>query len=585
MHHSRRRPSTVALLLVLGLGAVAPTARAEFPQVKINFIDTSEAPKIKIWASAARRGFRPPGDKDLTGVTIFRVPEKGSAQELFALDDGKITWPKGLSEEDIKKKEATPPELALAADLDKGQAIVVIAPGSQDPEYRDGPLGERARNGAGLFFKKLGKGNLMNVIWATDYVLSYVHTEGRNTSLSKIESEREACDKWERERLRFHGMTPEALLEAEGPPPTGFRKGEAYCGLTKEYEGFPKILNKTAYEGFHPNLFGLQQKLCVPPPPEHARKTTGGPGEDEEGAQRVAAIDVALEMLAKHPDPAMPKVLIIAGDGRDGYINALTDCRRKYELECADVPEIKSVTDPKKRREPLAKCVNSKLADFISTEQRFFIERLPTWLALAKAANIRIYSIVLPTATEHTRERLEVLAWRTGGTAHVATDINQVSDIYEQLIAELSHQMVVTFVDEEATPGSTVSYSVEARGAIGPRKSADKATSEPFNALVPPAIERSTVNTLKSLGEKKLGKAGFMAALAAAGVVLLVLLLALGKKLLGAGQAAGAKGAKAAQGAAKGGSDAAAKAKAKAIEKAKKAKEAQKKAMEKAKKG
>jgi hypothetical protein len=323
----------------------------------------------------------------------------------------------------------------------------------------------------------------------------------------------------------------------------------------------------------------------VPPPPEHARKSTGGPGEESEETKRLAAIDVALEMLAKHPDPAMPKVLIITGDGRDGYINALADCRRKYELECQSAPEVAAITDAKKRREPLAKCVNAKLADFIATEQRFFIERLPSWLALAKAANIRIYSIIHPTATDHTRERLEVLAWRTGGTAHFAPDINQVSEIYERLIAELSHQMVITFVDEEAKPGTEVSYSVEARGKIGPKKSDDKALSPPFKALVPPAIERSTVNELKDLGQKKLGKTGFMAALAGAGVLVLVLLVGLGKKVLGAGQAAGAKGMKSAQGAAKGGSDAAAKAKAKAIEQAKKAKEAQKKAMEKAKKG
>ena len=106
---------------------------------------------------------------------------------------------------------------------------------------------------------------------------------------------------------------------------------------------------------------------------------------------------------------------------------------------------------------------------------------------------------------------------------------------------------------------------------------------------MPRSIERSTINELKSLGQQKLGKTGFIAALAGVGALVLLLLFKLGKKLFGDGSAAAGKAAKGAQGkaagAGKGASDKAAKAKKKAIDAAKKAKEAQKKAAEKAKKG
>jgi hypothetical protein len=187
-----------------------------------------------------------------------------------------------------------------------------------------------------------------------------------------------------------------------------------------------------------------------------------------------------------------------------------------------------------------------------------------------------------PTAPPYARERLDVLAWRTGGTSRYAADANQVGDYYDDLITELNNQVVITFVDDEAKPNAELQYEVEVRGLLGDASSSATARSEPFKAVVPPAIEKSMISEFKTFGQAKLGKTGFLAALAGVGLLVLLLLFKLGKKLFSDGSAKAAKGAK---GAAGKGNDAAAKAKAKAIEKAKKAKEAQKKAMEKAKKG
>lgn len=587
MVNTKRNASAgLALLLGAALATFASPVRAEFPQVKINYVDTSQAPKIRIWASVMTKGWKPQGDKDLTGVTLFRKPQGAAAVEVLGFEEGELVLPKGLSEEEKKQKEAElAAELALAAEVDQGAAIVVVVPGFQDPEYRNGTLGERSRSGAGLFFKKLGKNNQMNAIWYNDFVWSYVHTEGRTNGLTKLEPELEKCAKWEREILPERGLTPEELAEklaAEGGG-NGLRKNEARCGLTKDYGEFGKYIQKSAYDGFWPQLFGLSQRMCVKP--EHEIKRTGLAADGgETGEKRLTAIDAALEMLVKGGQPGMPKILILTGDGRDGYINATSDCRSKYTADCQGREDIKSLKG-RAQREALHACVSEQLEKDIRVEQGAFIEKLPKWLGLAKAANIRIYSVIHPTAPPHARERMEVLAWRTGGTARYATDPNEVIDHYDNLITELNNQVVLTFVDKEATPNAELSYEIEARGLFGEGGAAAEATSDAYTAAVPPAIERTLVNEVKSFGEKKLGKTGFMAALIGVGLLLLVIVFKLVKKLVGAGKDAGAKAAKGAQGAGKGKMDAAAKAKAKAIEKAKKAKEAQKKAMEKAKKG
>ena len=576
---------TLALALC-AIGTFAETARAQDfeGQIKINFIDTTQAPKIRVYASLLKRRAKPPGEKELTGVTLYRKPDKSAPVRMFAFKDGDIVWDKDVTEDEKKKKEkdGTLPVLASAGELETGAAIMVVAPGFEDAEYKNGTLGERSRNGAGLFFKKLGKTHKMNALWYSDFVYGYVYAEGRLSELAKLDQYLPICRKWERDQARHFGMTAEEAAAADGaePPdpkaPVVPKKGEARCGLTGDYAEIGKIIAKTPYDGFWPQLFGLSQHLCTTP--DHPIKKTSMRADADEGS-RLTAIDTAFEMLVRGAEPGQPRILILTGDGRDCYVNAPDDCRTKYSADCqtrvpADAPE---------RSKALKTCVDDQLQKDAAGEQGVFAKKLPTWLGIAKAADIRIYSVIHPTAPKYARERLELLSWRTGGTPRFAEDANEVLDRYDELIRELNGQIVLTFVDPEATPDTLVNYVVE--GHLG----STKYTSEAFSARTPPAVERSLIYEFKTFGQKKLGKVGFMAALIGVGLLVLLLLLKIVKKIAKKGDGvvkAGAKGAKSAQGAVKKGGDAAKKVKEKAklIEKAKKAKEAQKKALEKAKK-
>ncbi len=583
--HRRLVPTLACAVIATGIFA-GPAGAQDFEgQIKINFIDTTQAPKIRVYASLLKRRAKPPGEKELSAVTLYRKPDKSAPVEMFGFKDGEIVWGKEVTDEEKKKKEkdGTAPVLTTAGELETGAAIVVVAPGFEDAEYKNGTLGERSRNGAGLFFKKLGKTHRMNAIWYSDFVYSYVYTEGRLSELAKLDQYLPICRKWEHDQARHFGMTPEEVLAADGgePPdpkaPVGPKKGEALCGLTSEYAGLGKIVAKTPYDGFWPQLFGLPKRMCTAP--DHPIKKTSIKDADDGAGGRLNAMDAALEMLVRGADPGQPRILILTGDGRDGYINAPDDCRVKYEAEC----QKNTPPDTAERTKAVKKCVDEQLSKDASAEQSAFAKKLPVWLGIAKAADIRIYSVIHPTAPPYARERLELLAWRTGGTPRYAEDANEVLDRYDDLIHELNSQIVLTFVDEEAKPETPVSYIVE--GRLG----ATKYTSEAFTAKTPPKVERSIIYEFKTFGQKKLGKVGFMAALIGVGLIVLLVFVKIGKKIAKKGDGAmkaGAKGVKGAQGGAKMGGDAAKKAKEKAklIEKAKKAKEAQKKALEKAKK-
>ncbi len=581
-----------ALVAALALDPVAGPSGAGAqvfePQLKINHIDTSKAPLIRVFASVLAARTRPVDPKLIGEVALFRKPEGESAEKLFSFEGGELKWPKDLDEEAIKKKEKEEgkPELAFAADLKDGAAVVVIAPGFQDIEYRAGALGAVSKSAAALFLKKLGSANLLNVIWYNDYVHTYVYKDGYTNGLTVLTPELVGeARKWETKSLEFWGLTEEEAAEARGEEPgaapKGPRKGEVRYGLHADYSQFPGYVAKQGYEGYWPQLFGIGQvtEPCQTPEFPIKRMTMGG----EEG-QRIQALDLALEILTRDALPGQPRILIITGDGRDGYINQLEECRFRFETECDAQDDVKRAaaraargdwSDRKRANEIRKKCIDGKKQaranQMIAAEQAVFARKLPVWIGLAKAANIRIYTVIHPTAQPYTRERLELLAWRTGGTPRYAADANEVSVMSDALAEELNGQIVLTFMDTTVDPKEDVTYQVEVKAGRSTFR------SDTFKVLAPPRFEPGLIASVKAFGEGKLGKGGFLAAVIVVGLLVLVILLKILGKIFKSGEAAAKKASKGGKGAEK--------AKKKAIERAKKMKDAQKKAAAKAKGG
>ena len=532
--------------LVLG-GTTSSRAEIEddFPQAKINFVDISGAPRIRMFVSLLDGRLRVVPAEWVEELSVHLQVTGQKSKLLFTLEDGEPAFPELDEDSEIQQipTEADLPLMALAEEDEAGVAAVVVVPGI-DPDYRDTELGERVKNGAGLFFKKLGKANRMNIIWYTDELLTYVQDKGRKAELTLLSATmRQKCTNWELQQLETYGEEPEPPEEGAGPDPD-----EAYCGLTSEYGELPNVLLTTAFQGAYPKLFGLEPTYCSKPKLERmslGRFTGGDDDEDDDdpGASGRSAMDLALEMLIRDATPGQPKLLILLGDGRDDYVHRLKECGERFRrtAPCSEA-------DGKARDT----CVDAQLKKAIAKEQIQFLEKATRWIALAKAAGIRVYSVVHPNARPHERERLELLAWRTGGTARVAENENEVVDLYTELTDELNGQLMISFTDFGALPGTQRSYEATLGGSGRKFKTPAYAVSIPHQPEGLPVL----MADLRSMGEGKLGKTGFMVlGIGIALVLALILFKIFGKvfkKILGKGAKGVKGGAKGAKGLAKG---------------------------------
>jgi hypothetical protein len=557
------RPLGTVLGVALAVGGARPAyAEASFPQCKINAVDTTGAPRIKLYVSFLDRRLRPVNfDEFVRELSLLKVPEEGKPKPLFWMTgeerEVKIPTDKDAEEESEEAKaekqqeaEKDAPTATLMGDEPGGLAAVVVMPGYSGTEYRDGLLGERQKTGASLFFKKLGKTNLMNVVWYTDEVYAFVYSRGRMNELTRLRSMDDKCVEWKRMQLEAE---PEEETKEEGKEAEKKEEGpgenEAVCGLTDKYDGLKKIIENTAYSGFYPNLFGLGAPLCGKPEyPNTAPDENAKP-----------AFETALEMLVRDAKPGQPKNLILLGDGRDGYIFRTQECKSSFADRCRK---------PKDGQKPsyreVKACMDELVKKLLVQEQKTFEAKLTRWIGLAKASGVRVHSVVNPNAEPHERERLEVLALRTGGTVRFADDPNQVVDLYTDLVDEITGQIVIAATDKEATPGKTVSYQVELGYLAGGSKGSCKTGF--FATAVPGKHEGLTITIYESiaLGEEKLGKWPFWLSVGAAALALLFLVFKTVQKSIqmikGAGKEAKAAAdkAKAAAGAAKGAAGAAA---------------------------
>ncbi len=530
--------TTGALIVGAVLLATPAPSRAgvesDFPQAKINYVDISSAPRIRMFVSLLDRRLRAVPAEWVEELSVQLKVKGEKARPLFTMKDGEPSFPEPDEDTDIGiPTEADLPLVQLAEEDEAGIAAVVVVPGI-DPDYRDTELGERVKNGAGLFFKKLGKANRMNIIWYSDELLTYVQDKGRKAELTLLSATmREKCADWQLQQLETYGEEPEPPEEGAGPNPD-----EAYCGLTAEYGELPNILLTTAFQGAYPKLFGLEPTYCGKPEVDRINmgKFTGGDDDDDDdetGANDRSAMDLALEMLIREAVPGQPKVLILLGDGRDDYVHRLKECKERFRR-----------TKPcsKKQGKARTKCVDAQVKKAIAEEQLQFIDKATLWIALAKAAGIRIYSVVHPNARPHERERLELLAWRTGGTARAAQNENEVVDLYTELADELNGQHLISFTDFGALPGTERSYEAKLKGSGRTFK------TPAFQVSIPHLPEGLPVvmADFRSMGEGKVGKTGFL--LIGIGVALILALILfkifgkIFKKILGKG-AKGVKGA------------------------------------------
>ena len=206
---------------------------------------------------------------------------------------------------------------------------------------------------------------------------------------------------------------------------------------------------------------------------------------------------------------------MILGDGRDGYSQPQSECLVWARARCAE-----SEKSSKER----AHCVEETLNKVAVAEQERFLVRGEKIIALAKAAGVRIFTVSNSLSSSAERERLEVLAWRTGGTARVAEDPNQVVDRASDLLDELQGELIVSFRDERAVPGASLRYRarVQVGGALY------RTSAMGLDLPLRPVSLRQRLGDAEAMGRERLGDTGFLVATG----VLALLLAFIGFKIL-----------------------------------------------------
>lgn len=517
---------------MLGLPSEAPASlESDFPQAKIDGIDVTGAPRVRLFVSFLDKNLRPvPLDKWLVKLVVYEKPAKGKSEELFSFANGEPAFPEaveGEPEPPIDRDD--PPSVKSAGEDEGGMAVVVVAPGFGDAAFL-GDLGLRVKEAVGEVFKRLGKQHRMNLVWVADRLSTWVEARGRTAELTELTPTiLDQCAATELRALERHGEAPDEGAEAAAPA-----GDDAVCGLTTKYGDFDKIVQTTSFGGFYPHLFGLGMEMCgVPKEPRAATRVfTEGEEASAAGDLGPPALDTALRMLVEGAAPGQPKALVLVGDGRDGYVYPENECRDFVKESCRRRGLVYSAEK---------KCVEDDLGKLVIKSQELFRARLPAWLGLARAAGVRIFSVVLPDAKPHDRERLEILAWKTGGTARVAGEATELADKVIDVVDELSSGLVISFTDRRAVPGAERRYQVRLEGE-------EAAFVTPaFETTIPAVAEGASiaVSALRAKAKAKLGKWGLLGIGAAVGLLLLFLVYKIGKKLLAKGAAKGGKLAKA----------------------------------------
>ena len=441
----------VGLLVASGVLAAdkapAPVARIELPQARVNGVDVSKYPQVRVFATLLDRAGKP---LPLKAVKKLAVLDKSKAP-LVAFQNGAPL---------DKRKDAKLQTLDKAG---VGTALGLVVVGHQDDALRQGSLGRRVKEGAVSAFKSLGKTDRVNVFWYGDRIYKYVGLKGMTGQLSDVEDGRvrKACRTARDEALAGGAIT------GAGSPDKKLAPGTDLCGLTADHKPVSDLLkgDNTAFQGYFPRLFNLGERFyrysryCTPPKealdkfgeftPANLRRTSD---EREELLRKgepidweTSAFEEALRAVIQDGAPDERKTLVLLSDGRDGYL--------RDEAACIEHPPKQCEGQTKKA---LAECLSKFLLDRHIAEQADFKAKARYWIGLARAAHVQIYAVGLGMlGHDYELERLRLLAERTGGTFRVAEREEQISTQLVATMQEALGQVTIDFTVQQPVAEAT----------------------------------------------------------------------------------------------------------------------------------
>ena len=515
---------TRTLLVAALLLALAPSAPAlgssAFPQVKIDRVDQTDFPRIRVFATFLDRQLRPVGVDRLSEVEVLSRRGRERPESMLAFQKG---VPVGDEEATLlaRAKAGRPMGLAVVV---AGTAMSPLGLPAMDASLRKGVAG---------IFDELAETDLANVLWYGDHIHLFIPTAGKTGELSNLTDRRADCQAV-REELTGGGASE---VVAGG---TLEELGSEACGLVSGHGELAGIVEKMQnFGGYHPSLFGV--RLMIPDvTPEHPLREA--PGARNENA--LPAFAEALRMLVRQGEELEQRTLVVISDGRDGYLLAEDDARLRFQQrDCLEALPGKATRAREKER---GNCVQQKLHQFLGAEQKRYAEKASQWLALARAAGIRIHAIGYESDVADRSfelERLEILAVESGGTYRRATGPGSLYEEITNLTEEINAQIVIEFTADLAE-GEELALRLRAKVDGG------NAFMSEDHPLLTPVFDKSLLGMVDGRLiwlQETVGYTWYVIILVVLGILGAFLLFKMGKKALGGlvkkvGKAAGKAG-------------------------------------------
>ncbi len=417
-------------------------------QVKITRIDISEAPTLKLHLSfltVGESGILEQIDdqEDITKLQLLMASgDERRPQPLVTLLNG---VPEEIAED--TPEEEKPPSAKLETMAEAGVPMDVMVVGAGHSGYKDVEgLESTHKEAFGAVLTKLGDANV-NMIWYGPMLYTYRTFEGIEGELSRFDENLRECEV-ERRRYRVKMGSERGEDEEEPrPPPCGLHSGQggAMAGA----------LDRMRFRGKHARLFGIDRDGMNSCSEQGYSSTAIRQYDLEELEQRTSdtgAFEEALRTLVRYGRPGSRKAIIILGDGRDGFIDEDLMCRRLFTSSDKFCGKIAGKLRGRKAREAIQACVQGELDKRSTMVQERWRERAVHWLALMRAAGIRVFSVAYSMPREdksavsylHERERLELLSLKTGGTYREVLNPRKIPDAARATVEELLKERVLT---------------------------------------------------------------------------------------------------------------------------------------------
>lgn len=457
---------------------VATVPQVVLPQLRVDRLDVSAWPKVKVLATALDGRGAPVELKHLVKLDVLDGSKKATVASKN--NPALVSFEKGVALGNRKDAKMLP-----RAEAEVGLDLVLVVQGYASTV--EPLMQQRIRDAVAAAFKPLGKGDRVNLVWYNDRVYQATGLRNLDSRLVDIESKEflSKCQDARREARSGGAITLGPPPGKETPP---IEPGTDLCGLQSDAGKVASLAKNQPFAGAFPRPFNLGPpfwdvgRYCGTPGGALDGFGTFGKEEYERNKQERedaklkglpvdfehSAVDRALELLLRDGKEGSHKAIVLLSDGRDGWVWDLSTCADHPPPPCnafdasaqANVDRLAAMNDRQQMIErhrlavDLRRCIEREqvLTKRVALMQTVFHDKAQQWIGMARAAGVRFYAVGIRrpgvVTSPYDLDRLRLLAEKTGGTYREVGDSQPAIGAVSRTMTEVTGQLAIEFTHQ-----------------------------------------------------------------------------------------------------------------------------------------